>query len=196
MVSHDTGFDGYKGRRSGVGWLPEGAFILSSDDSRKVWLVSGPHSPGSEVYHVSYDPRNGGTVFAAVNQMIWRPTVQRSHDLGATWLSPEDPPRFISGIADRVDQVWHVEPGRSEEPGSVYLGVAPAALFRSDDYGSTWNDIAACLNTLPAVNGNRVWAACASTASFRIRRTPTGCGLESRRLGDSAPPIPGKLGPL
>ena len=34
----------------------KGAFILSSDDSRKDWLVSGPHSPGSEVYHVSYDP--------------------------------------------------------------------------------------------------------------------------------------------
>ena len=48
----------------------KGAFILSSDDSRKDWLASGPHSPGSEVYHVFYDPRNGGTIFAAVNQMI------------------------------------------------------------------------------------------------------------------------------
>ena len=120
----------------------KGAFILSSDDSRKDWLVSGPHSPGSEVYHVFYDPQNGGTIFAAVNQMIRRPIMQRSHDLGATWLSPEDPPRFISGITDRVDQVWHVEPGRAEEPGSVYLGVAPGDLFRSDDYGSTWNEIA------------------------------------------------------
>ena len=81
----------------------KGAFILSRDDSRKAWLVSGPHSPESEVYHVSYDPRNCGVIFAAVNQMIWGTTVQRSHDLGATWLSPEDPPRFISGIADRVD---------------------------------------------------------------------------------------------
>ena len=94
------------------------------------------------MYYVSYDPRNGGTVFAAVKQMIWGPTVQHSHDLGATWLSQEDPPRFISGISGRVDQVWHVEPGRSEEPGPVYLGVAPADLFRRDDYGSTWNEIA------------------------------------------------------
>ena len=46
------------------------------------------YCPASEVYYVSYDPRNGGTVFAAVKQMIWGPTVQRSHDLGAAWLSP------------------------------------------------------------------------------------------------------------
>ena len=62
----------------------KGAFILSSGKSRKNWQVSGPHSPGSEVFHLSYDHREGGTVFAAVNHMIWGPTVQRSHDLGTT----------------------------------------------------------------------------------------------------------------
>ena len=119
----------------------KGAFILSSDNSRKTWQVSGPHSPGSEVFHVSYDPRNGGTVFSAVNEMIWGPSVQRSRDLGATWQSPQEPPRFTSGAADTVSQVWHVEPGRAGEPGSVYLGVAPAALFKSDDYGSTRSEV-------------------------------------------------------
>ena len=93
------------------------------------------------MYHLSYDPRNGGTVFSAVNQIVWGPTVQRSHNFGDTWLSPEDPPRFTSGAADRVDQVWHVEPGRDDEPGVIYLGVAPAGLFKSDDYGSTWNEV-------------------------------------------------------
>ena len=62
----------------------KGAFILSSGKSRKNRQVSGPHSPGSEVFHLSYDHREGGTVFAAVNHMIWGPTVQRSHDLGTT----------------------------------------------------------------------------------------------------------------
>jgi photosystem II stability/assembly factor-like uncharacterized protein len=31
-----------------------------------------------------------------------------------------------------------VEPAHSDEPGVVYAGVAPAALFRSDDGGSNW----------------------------------------------------------
>jgi hypothetical protein len=111
--------------------------------------------------------------------------VQRSHDLGATWLSPEDPPRFISGIGDRVDQVWHVEPGRAEEPGSVYLGVSPADLFRSDDYGSTWNEIASlskhpshsqwqlglgglCLHSIVPVpsDANRMWVGISAVGVF------------------------------
>ena len=81
-------------------------------------------------------------MFAAVNQMIWGPTVQRSHDLGTTWLSPQEPPRFTSGAAETIDQVWHLAPGRDGEPGVVYLGVAPAGLFKSDDYGSTWQEVA------------------------------------------------------
>ena len=124
----------------------KGAFILSSDSSRKIWEVFGPHSPGSEVFHLAYDNRDGGTVFAAVNEMVWGPVVQRSHDLGATWLTPQEPPRFTSGASDTVNRVWHVEPGRKEEPGVVYLGVEPAALFKSDDSGSTWHEVAGLSN--------------------------------------------------
>ena len=37
-----------------------------------------------------------------------------------------------------MKQVWHIEPGVEEEPGVVYCGVDPAALFRSEDGGETW----------------------------------------------------------
>ncbi len=30
----------------------KGAFVLSSDDARSSWDVTGPHFPGREVYHV------------------------------------------------------------------------------------------------------------------------------------------------
>ena len=86
------GFSAQKGDVMVLLGTRKGAFILSSDRSRKNWQVSGPYSPGSEVFHLTYDDRERGTVFAAVNQMIWGPTVQRSHDLGTTWLSPQEPP--------------------------------------------------------------------------------------------------------
>ncbi|HZW85780.1 MAG TPA: sialidase family protein, partial [Nitrososphaerales archaeon] len=34
---------------------------------------------------------------------------------------------------------WHVEPGLEDEPDVLYLGVAPACLFKSKDGGSTWS---------------------------------------------------------
>src|SRR5688572_5594053 len=37
----------------------KGAFILSSNESRKKWKVDGPHFPGEAVYAVAYDERAG-----------------------------------------------------------------------------------------------------------------------------------------
>jgi hypothetical protein len=37
-----------------------------------------------------------------------------------------------------VEAIWHVTPGDPGRPGRVWAGVAPAALFRSDDGGATW----------------------------------------------------------
>jgi photosystem II stability/assembly factor-like uncharacterized protein len=37
-----------------------------------------------------------------------------------------------------VLKVWNVEPGRADEPGVLYVGVQPAALFKSTDYGDSW----------------------------------------------------------
>ena len=54
----------------------KGGFILSSDKSRRTWALAGPDGAGSEVFHFVYDPRNGGRVVAAVNQMICGPEIQ------------------------------------------------------------------------------------------------------------------------
>jgi len=63
--------------------------------------------------------------------------VHRSDDGGRTWTRaeelglPED-----SGLT--LEKTWHVEPGRADEPGRLWLGAAPGVLFRSDDGGVTW----------------------------------------------------------
>ncbi len=119
----------------------KGAFLLTSDPARRNWAVSGPHHAGNDIYHMTYDDREEGMIFAAINSPLWGPEIQRSHDLGATWRKAEENPKFAGERNDSVEQVWHVEPGRSEEPGTVYVGVAPAALFKSEDGGDTWSEI-------------------------------------------------------
>ena len=116
----------------------KGAFFLTADAARKSWSLSGPHHVGSDVFHLAYDYREAGTIFAAINSPIWGPEVQRSEDLGATWRKSRVNPAFPKERNDSVEQVWHIEPGRPSEPGVVYAGVSPAALFKSSDGGETW----------------------------------------------------------
>ena len=123
----------------------KGAFIFTSDDSRRTWKSSGPHFKGNQVYHVNLDRRNG-TLLASVISNHWGPTVALSQDYGESWKESRTPPKFPKASGLSVERVWHIEPGRDDEPGEVYAGVAPACLFRSDDGGKSWEVNQALLN--------------------------------------------------
>ena len=103
----------------------KGCFILSSDGTRKDWALSGPYCAGNEVFHMVYDHRDGGTVFAASNQMIWGPEVQISRDLGNSWSSAVEQPRFSGADGRTVEKLWHIEPGRDTQPGVLYADSLP-----------------------------------------------------------------------
>ena len=71
----------------------KGAFILSSDGARKNWAVSGPHSPGEDVFHAVYDPREGGKVWTAINSPC---SAQRygGATTWAAWQAGREAPKF------------------------------------------------------------------------------------------------------
>jgi photosystem II stability/assembly factor-like uncharacterized protein len=123
----------------------KGAFVFTSDGSRKVWKSTGPNFKGNEIYHMNYDERSG-RMFASVNSNHWGPTVAISDDLGYGWKESKTPPKFPKSSGLSVERVWHIEPGRESEPGVVYAGVAPGCLFSSDDGGKSWSVNDAMLN--------------------------------------------------
>ena len=47
--------------------------------------------------------------------------------------------KFPEGAGASVDHIWQVRPAGDDQPGVVYAGVEPAALFRSDDNGETFS---------------------------------------------------------
>jgi hypothetical protein len=121
----------------------KGLFVLLGDETRGEWSVEGPHLKGWEVLHAVRDPRDG-TLYAATNNFVYGATTHRSSDGGQTWERsegiglPEE-----SGLT--LEKTWHVEPGRDEEPGRLWLGAAPGALFRTDDGGTTWEPVRSLL---------------------------------------------------
>ncbi len=117
----------------------KGAFILQSDAHRRTWKMKGPFLESSPIFHMAFDRRDGKTIYAAVNSGHFGPTIQRSRNFGKTWENAKTPPRFTEGSNLKIENVWHVEPGPADEPDIVYAGVAPAALFRSDDGGGNWH---------------------------------------------------------
>jgi photosystem II stability/assembly factor-like uncharacterized protein len=121
----------------------KGAFILNSDGARKKWKVRGPFfskDPGAltGVYHMAADRRQRGRIYAAVNSGYYGPNVYWTDDLGESWKKSPKPPRFPKGSKLTVKNIWHITPGREDEPGKIYLGVDPHALFESDDGGRSW----------------------------------------------------------
>jgi photosystem II stability/assembly factor-like uncharacterized protein len=63
--------------------------------------------------------------------------VWKSTDLGATWTHSSQDLAYEAGEVP-VKAVWSVAPAN----GSVYAGVEPAGLFRSDDGGESWRHVA------------------------------------------------------
>ncbi len=130
----------------------KGAYVASSDTARRRWQVAGPFFDGKDVFHLSPDPRQDGVVYAAANSSWWGPMVFRSSDHGRRWsevappmmvVSKKRPPpsSFDEASKRPIVNLWHLEPGPENEPKSVYLGVDPASLFRSDDNGKSWEGI-------------------------------------------------------
>jgi photosystem II stability/assembly factor-like uncharacterized protein len=119
----------------------KGAFVLRADQSRGTWDVGGPYFPGSAVYAMAYDKREGRQrIWAGAHSMHWGGLLRSSDDFGKSWTNPEEANvKFPESAETALRQIWQVVPGRAEEPDTLYCGVEPAAMFVSRDAGETWS---------------------------------------------------------
>ena len=121
----------------------KGAFIFTSNLDRKRWDVRGPLQKGSDVNFLMLDTREEPVLYACRNDYWWGQGVQFSRDYGETWDEPAEQFKFSEGSGLTVEKVWLVAPASAQEPDVLYAGVAPAALFKSEDRGLTWREVTA-----------------------------------------------------
>jgi photosystem II stability/assembly factor-like uncharacterized protein len=119
----------------------KGAFILRADRHRTEWTVAGPYCPGRAIYALHYDNRRGRQrLWAAVNSPHWGSYLSSSDDFGRSWTEPAGyTVKFPEGTATELKQIWQIVPGANGEDDTLYCGIEPAALFRSDNAGESWS---------------------------------------------------------
>lgn len=134
----------------------KGGFIAESDRKRKKWKIFPPFQLGREVFHIRADARHPGHLYACVNSWFSGPMVMKSSNYGRTWtevgtpmmpISKQRPPAFNPDHPENpppkraVANLWHIEPGPSNEPKTMFLGIDPYSLYRSDDAGASWDPV-------------------------------------------------------
>ena len=114
----------------------KGAFILQSDASRRDWRVRGPFCETWPIHHL-VRAGSDGTLYAAGGNAWYGPSVWRSEDDGATWSQSSDGLTY-GDDGPTITTIWNLTPSN----GTLYAGVEPAGLFRSEDHGQTWSHVA------------------------------------------------------
>ncbi|GLZ31908.1 glycosyl hydrolase [Lentzea sp. NBRC 105346] len=118
----------------------KGLWVATSED-RVSWHLDGPHHPMTGVYAVAIDTRPAvPRLLAGVTSEHWGPSVATSDDLGVTWDEPDHAPIAFPADAS-LERVWQLQPGSVSQPGVVWAGTEPSALFRSTDGGRTYSFI-------------------------------------------------------
>lgn len=122
----------------------KGLFVARSRNGRRAWDWSQPQfamNVNNAVYAVGVDTRGAAPrMFAAVTSEHWGPGLAYSDDLGASWAEPARcPVVFPDDTGASLERVWQIQPGGPAEPGVVYAGTQPSALFRSDDGGLSFS---------------------------------------------------------
>lgn len=113
----------------------KGAFLLESDEARQDWSVRGPFCEAWPINHVIADPGTG-TLYAGGGNEWFGPAVWKSTDLGATWTHSSEGLAY-DAEEQPIKAVWSL----AKRHGTLYAGVEPAGLFRSDDDGRTWRQM-------------------------------------------------------
>ena len=174
----------------------KGAFVLTSDERRRDWEVSGPHFAGWEVYHLKGSPVDPDRIWASQSGGWFGQIVQRSDDGGRSWNAVGNDFTYdgVPGTHQWYDgtphpwefaRVWHLEPSLTDHD-TVYAGVEDAALFKTTDGGQTWAELSGlrkhgsgpqwqpgaggmCLHTilLHPTDEQRIFTAISAAGAFR-----------------------------
>jgi hypothetical protein len=117
----------------------KGMFIARSRGAG--WEIGPIRFSTVPINAVAIDPVRRRMVAGVVNP-FWGASLVFSDDLGATWTEPareaaDSPIAFPEGVDTALANIWQLRYSPAE-PGVIYAGVEPHALFRSTNDGDSF----------------------------------------------------------
>jgi hypothetical protein len=123
----------------------KGLFVVERD--AQSWRIARTAFLGDNVALALADPRDGSW-YAALDLGHFGAKLQRSIDQGRTWSECAVPAfdehdEIVTGdgkppVPATLKLIWSLEAGGASEPGRLWAGTIPGGLFRSDDFGASW----------------------------------------------------------
>lgn len=117
----------------------KGLFLFRSSPDRKQWKMAGPYFHGKAIFSSVYDSRAGRHRLWVCENSFWGAYLHYTDDFGRAWTNPTRANiKFPAESGAALQNIWKIciAPDR---PDTMFCGVEPAALFRSDDNGETWS---------------------------------------------------------
>ncbi len=149
----------------------KGAFVLTSDGTRRKWSVSGPFFAGWEIYHLKGSLADPNRIYCSQSSGWFGQIIQRSDDGGQTWHTPGSKPEDLQGehgmpkgesnkfaydtqAAPLTTHMWYDGTQHPWEfkrvwhiepsltdPDVAYAGVEDAAIFKTTNGGRSWHEL-------------------------------------------------------
>jgi photosystem II stability/assembly factor-like uncharacterized protein len=118
----------------------KGLFLFRSSADRSQWKMAGPYFHGKSIFSSVYDNRAGRhRLWVCVNS-FWGSYLHYTDDFGRVWTNPvEATIKFPAESGAALKNLWKICLAPEDQPDTMFCGVEPAALFRSDDNGETWS---------------------------------------------------------
>ena len=122
----------------------KGLFVAEGGKMRKRFELRGPFGSGVAVYSTLIDDRGAPRIYASSCNAFFGMKVLTSTDLGKKFKETKSAPAFPQDDGRALANIWSLEPGNNKK--ELWCGVEPAALFRSEDQGNSWEMVAGISN--------------------------------------------------
>src|SRR5260221_1697083 len=122
----------------------KGLFVAESPKARRRFALRGPFGAGVSVYSALIDTRGTPRLYGSSCNAFFGMKVLVSTNLGKSFTETKSAPAFPKQDGRALANIWSLEAGHDTK--DLLCGVEPAALFRSNDGGDSWEMVSGISN--------------------------------------------------